>query len=53
MISIWQLVDDSWQIVEEMEDDLALAQRLEELRNNGGQYRAEKRTGGFASILGD
>jgi hypothetical protein len=51
MISIWKLVDESWQIIEELEDDLALAQRLEDLRNDGNQYRAEKRTGGFASVL--
>jgi hypothetical protein len=51
MISIWRFVNDSWEIVEEMEDDLALAQRLIELRQDGNIYRAEKRTGGFSSVL--
>ncbi len=51
MISIWRLVNDSWEMVEEMEDDLALAQRLIELRQDGNTYRAEKRTGGFSSVL--
>jgi hypothetical protein len=54
MFSIWKKVsDESWELVEEMQDDLALAQRLEDLRNDGNQYRAEKRTGGFASVLGE
>jgi hypothetical protein len=52
MFSIWKKVShDSWEIVEEMEDDLALAQRLIELRQDGFEYRAEKRDGGFASVL--
>lgn len=53
MISIWKFVNDSWELVEEMQDDLALAQRLNELRQDGGEYRAEKRSGGFSSILED
>lgn len=51
MISIWRLFNDSWEMVEEMGDDLALAQRLAELRQDGNEYRAEKRDGGFASVL--
>jgi hypothetical protein len=51
MISIWHLVNDSWELVEEMTDDLALAQRISELRQDGSQYRAEKREAGFSSIL--
>lgn len=51
MISIWKLKDNSWELVEEMQDDLALAQRINELRQDGGEYRAEKRNGGFASVL--
>ena len=52
MISIWKKInEDSWQLVEEMTDDLALAQRMIELRQDGNEYRAEKRNGGFASIL--
>jgi len=51
MISIWKLNNDSWELIEEMQDDLALAQRINELRQDGGEYRAEKRDGGFSSIL--
>jgi hypothetical protein len=52
MISIWKLIDESsWEFVEEMTDDLALAQRMIELRQDGNQYRAEKRDGGFSSVL--
>jgi len=52
MISIWKKInEESWQLVEEMTDDLALAQRIIELRQDGNEYRAEKHNGGFASIL--
>lgn len=51
MISIWKLENDSWQLVEELQDDLTLAQRINELRQGGGEYRAEERHGGFASVL--
>lgn len=51
MISIWKHNGESWELVEEMQDDLALAQRLNELRQDGREYRAEKRNGGFASVL--
>jgi len=51
MISIWKLIDESWQIVEEMQNDLTLVQRLSELRQDGNEYRAEKRIGGFATVL--
>lgn len=51
MISIWKLVNESWEIVEELQDDLALIQRLIELRQDGNEYRAEKRVGGFATVL--
>ncbi len=55
MIQIFKKVVDEneyWTLVEEMQDDLALAQRLLELRQDGNQYRAEKRDGGFSSVLG-
>jgi hypothetical protein len=53
MITIWKFVEDnSWELIEEMQDDLALAQRLIELRQDGNEYRAEKRDGGFATVLG-
>ena len=51
MISVWVLNNDSWEYVEEMEDDLALAARMIELRLDGKEYRAEKRDGGFATVL--
>jgi len=51
MISIWKLTGESWELVEEMQDDLALAQRINELRQDGGEYRSEKRSGGFSSVL--
>lgn len=51
MISIWKLIGESWELVEELQDDLALAQRINELRQDGGEYRAEKRSGGFSSVL--
>lgn len=53
MISIWKLKEDSWELVEELQDDLALAQRLSELRISGDEYRAEKRDGGFSAVLED
>ena len=52
MITIWKKEDEmNWQLIEEMEDDLALADRLIQLRQDGNEYRAEKRDGGFASVL--
>lgn len=38
-------------LVEEMEDDLALAQRIMDLRQGGEEYVAEKYEGGFSYIL--
>lgn len=53
MISIWKLEPElnSWMLIDELSDDLALAQRMSELREDGGEYRAEKRDGGFATVL--
>lgn len=52
MFSIWKKInEESWELVEELQDDLALAQRISELRLDGIEYRAEKRDGGFASVL--
>lgn len=52
MITLWKKADEmNWQLIEEMEDDLALADRLIQLRQDGNEYRAEKRDGGFASVL--
>lgn len=49
--SIWKQNGDSWELIEEMEDDLILADRMIQLRQDGNEYRAEKRDGGFASVL--
>jgi len=53
MITIWKKEDEmNWKLIEEMEDDLVLADRLIQLRQDGNEYRAEKREGGFSSVLG-
>lgn len=52
MIQIFKKVDEmNWQLIEEMQDDLALAQRLLDLRKDGSEYRAEKKDGSVSSIL--
>ena len=52
MISIWKKIsEDSWEIVEDIQDENILTQRLSDLRQDGNEYRAEKRNGGFASVL--
>jgi hypothetical protein len=43
--------NESWELVESMEDDLALAQRLIDLRIDGSEYRAEKKEGSTSTIL--
>ena len=52
MFSIWKMINaETWELVEEMQDDLALAQRLSELRLDGETYQAEKKDGGFSTVL--
>lgn len=52
MIQIFKKVDEmNWQLIEEMQDDLALAQRLIDLRKDGSEYRSEKKEGSVSSIL--
>lgn len=51
MITIWKLIDESWEYVEDCLDEAALYPRLEQLRLDGNEYRAEKRDGGFATVL--
>ncbi len=52
MITVWKkLENESWELVESMEDDLALAQKLIDLRMDGSEYRAEKREGSTSMIL--
>lgn len=53
MISIWKLSNEAWELVEELQDDLALAQRLLELRADGQEYRAESKTFAGSQILED
>lgn len=48
---IFKSEDESWVLIEECMDDLALADRLITLRNDGEKYRAEKRDGNTAEIL--
>lgn len=51
MISIWKKVGESWELVEELQDDLALAARINELRSDGGEYQAEKKNELGSQIL--
>lgn len=54
MYQIFKKVVDQneyWTLVEEMQDDLALVQRIAELRLDGSEYVAEKRDGCFSSVL--
>lgn len=54
MFTVWKKLDEqNWEFIEEMQDDLALAQRLIDLRQDGNEYRAEKRDGCFSSVLGE
>jgi hypothetical protein len=43
--------DESWTLIEELEDDLALVGRLQELRIDGSVYIVEKRDGFISTIL--
>ena len=54
MIQIFKKTEDeSYQLIEEMQDDLALAQRLIDLRMDGSEYRAEKKEGSVSTVLQD
>lgn len=52
MIKIYKFQSDMWILIEEMQDDLALAQRLAELRQDGFEYQAELQTISGSEILG-
>jgi hypothetical protein len=53
MFTIWKKVsDESWEYVEDCSEESAVYPRLEQLRLDGNEYRAEKRDGGFSSVLG-
>ena len=49
--TIWKMVDDFWELVEEVSSESELAQRLTDLRLDGNQYRAEKRDSFGSTIL--
>jgi hypothetical protein len=52
MITIWVKRNENlWELVEELQDDLALAQRIVDLRMDGSDYRAEKVTELSSTIL--
>lgn len=52
MFTIWKMISpENWELIEELQDDLALAQRLAELRQDGSTYQAEKKDGGFSTVL--
>jgi hypothetical protein len=52
MFTIWKKVsDESWEFVEEIQDYLAIPQRLIDLRLDGNEYRVEKKDGGFSTVL--
>lgn len=58
MIKIFQRHEDehgniSFVLVEELQDDAALAQRLAELRADGGEFHAEIKEGAFIRIMED
>ena len=54
MIQIFKKVTDQneyWTLIEELEDDLALAQRMSELRQDGQEYKAEQKDGGLTTVM--
>ena len=53
MFSIWKKVsDESWEYLEDCIEESEVYPRLEQLRLDGNEYRAEKRDGSFATVLG-
>lgn len=51
MITIWKLENDSWLFVEEVSSMEELLTVIEDLRLDGGDYRAELRIESTSSIL--
>lgn len=51
MITIWKLEEDSWILIETLEDWANLVSRLQELRADGSEYRAELRVESNSTIL--
>lgn len=50
MITIWKLENESWVLVCES-NEIELPSKLEELRSDGNEYRAEIRIESTSSIL--
>jgi hypothetical protein len=51
MITIWKLENDSWILIEENVEESGLLTALEELREDGSEYRAELRVESSSTIL--
>jgi hypothetical protein len=54
MIKIFKKVIDQneyWTLIEELSDDLAIAQRMAELSQDGNEYRAEMSTIGGSEVM--
>lgn len=52
MITIWKLENDSWSFIEELASGFDLLLRLNQLREDGNEYRAEIRVESTSQILG-
>lgn len=51
MISIWKLESDSWVLIQDNIEESNLSSALEDLRQDGSEYRAEIRIESTSSIL--
>lgn len=52
MITIWiKRNENLWELIEELQDDSTLAQRLADLRLDGSEYRAEQQLNVGSTIL--
>lgn len=51
MITIWKLENESWALMQEVEDMTELLSTLVDLRLDGSEYRAEIRIESTSSIL--
>jgi len=52
MITIWELENDAWILIQEDVEESSLSSILEELRSSGDEYRAELSTESNTEILG-
>lgn len=51
MITIWKLENESWILIQEVEDMAELLSTIEDLRLDGNEYRAELRIESTSQIL--